>query len=80
MTKKEDNVVYLNKKIEVKMVSVPELCHAAGEILEDVLIIGAAHDGSIKMITSKDDVSEILFYLETAKFAIMSDDIDYKDE
>ena len=75
-----DNVVKFPKKMEVSFVSVPDLCDVAGKILEDVVILGAASDGSIKMLTSIEDISDILFYLETAKFALMSDEIQYPEE
>ena len=75
-----DNVVNFPKRMEVKFVSVPDLCEVAGKILEDVVILGGASDGSIKMLTSKEDVSDILFYLETAKFALMSEDLEYPEE
>lgn len=79
-TEDNDNVVYLPKRIEIKMDAVPLLCEIAGKTLEDVVILGTAHDGSIKMITTQEDVSDILYYLETAKFALMSDGLDYPEE
>ena len=39
-------------------------------------MMGEDHDGAIKMITTQGDVAEILFYLESAKFAIMQGGFD----
>ena len=54
----------------------PVVCKIAGETLKDVVILGEDHDGEIKMITTQGDVAEILFYLESAKFAIMQGGFD----
>ena len=37
-----------------------------------MVILGEAEDGTVKMMTTQPDPAEILFYLESAKFAIMS--------
>ena len=54
----------------------PVVCKLAGETLKDVVILGEDHDGTIKMITTQPDVAEILFYLESAKFAMMQGGFD----
>jgi len=72
MTKKVDNVAYLNKKLQFTQDPVPTVCELAGQTLKDVVILGEAEDGTIKMMTTQPDPAEILFYLESAKFAIMA--------
>ena len=68
----DDNVVYLHSKLVFKADPVPTVCELAGKILKDVVIMGEAEDGTIKMMTTQPDPAEILFYLECAKFAIMA--------
>lgn len=68
----DNNVVYLHSKLVFKAEPVPAVCELAGQILKDVVILGEAEDGSIKMMTTQPDPAEILFYLESAKFAIMA--------
>lgn len=67
-----DNVVYLKDK-SIKFIphSVPVLCEIAGELLSEILILGEAKDGSIKMMTTCESVPDIVFYLETAKLAAL---------
>jgi len=72
----DDNVVYLNNKLKLSVDPVPAVCEIAGKILSDVVIIGEAEDGTIKMITTQPDAAEILFYLETARYSLMSGDMD----
>ena len=72
MTKKSDNVVYLNNKLKFTQDPVPMVCELAGQTLKDVVILGEADDGTVKMMTTQPDPAEILFYLESAKFAIMA--------
>jgi len=68
---KDNNVIYLNKRLEFTTEAVPVVCKLAGETLKDVVILGESRDGTIKMITTQPDVADILFYIESAKFAIM---------
>lgn len=68
---KDNNVVYLNKHLRLLSEPVPAVCEIAGELMQDVVILGTAKDGTIKMMTTQGDVADILFYLESAKFAIM---------
>ncbi len=72
----DDNIIYFSKeqpkidKIDASAVEV--LCDIAGRNLEDVVILGADKDsGAIKMMTTQEDVADILFYLEVAKKAIL---------
>ena len=72
MTKNDnDNVVHFPRRMELKKDPVPILCEIAGTIFKDVVILGTAEDGSIKIVTTQEDVADILFYLEAAKFSIM---------
>jgi len=73
---KDNNVIYLSKRLEFTSEAVPVVCKLAGETLKDVVILGEDHDGAIKMITTQPDVAEILFYLESAKFAMMQGGFD----
>jgi len=50
---------------------VSKLCNDASEMLEDVVILGSTSDGTVKMMTTQDDVADILFYLEVAKKTIL---------
>ena len=72
----KDNVIYLHSKLVFKKDPVPTVCEVAGQMLKDVVILGEAEDGTVKMMTTQPDPAEILFYLESAKFAIMSGGID----
>lgn len=73
---KDNNVIYLNNSLEFTPEAVSVVCKLAGEKLTDVVILGSDNDGLIKMITTQEDVAEILFYLETAKFSIMQGGLD----
>tara|TARA_X000001388_G_scaffold67222_2_gene54432 strand:- start:1186 stop:1470 length:285 start_codon:yes stop_codon:yes gene_type:complete len=50
---------------------VARLCATASEVLTDVVILGSTGDGTVKMLTTQDDVADILFYLEVAKKSIL---------
>ena len=50
---------------------VARLCATASEVLTDVVILGATDDGTVKMLTTQNDVADILFYLEVAKKSIL---------
>lgn len=71
-----DNVVFLGERYSVSLTTVPDLCAVASETLHDLIIIGEADDGSIKMMTSQSDIGTILFYLEAAKTALMQGGLD----
>jgi len=76
-----DNVIpFQAKKLEYQKAPVETVCTVAGQILEDVLIVGMARDGTVKMMTTQEDVADILFYLESAKHAMMSEGLAYPDE
>jgi len=51
---------------------VPVVCEIAGQTLKNVVILGETEDGEVKMMTTEPDIADILFYLESAKLAILS--------
>lgn len=51
---------------------VPTVCEIAGQTLKNVVILGETEDGEVKMMTTEPDIADILFYLESAKLAILS--------
>ena len=73
-----DNIIYLKQpqKIEVVLDPVPIVCEYASKIYKDVVILGEAEDGSIKMMTTQEDVADILFYLESAKFSLLGSGVE----
>ena len=75
-----DNVVYLNQRIKLSADPVPTVCEFAGKILADAIIVGQSKDGSIKMMTTIEDVADIVWYLETAKHSLLSGGIEESDE
>ena len=55
---------------------VTEVCNTAGEAFRRVLILGENQDGQVQMLTTVEDVSEALWYMEAARFAIMTGAVD----
>jgi len=79
MTDDADNVVYLKPKQKVSkvpMASVPAVCAIAAKMMDSAVIVGTAADGSIKMMTTIEDVAEIIWHLEAAKHSLMSGDFE----
>ena len=72
----DDNVVYLGNKLQFTADPVPQVCELAGQTLKDVVILGEAEDGTIKMMTTQPDAAEIIFYLESAKFRLLAGGMD----
>lgn len=75
-----DNVVYLNERIKYMVDPVPMVCEVAGRMLSDVVIVGTGKDGSIKMMTSVEDIPDIVWYLETAKYSLMAGGLSEEEE
>ena len=77
-----DNIVYLKQpqKIEVVLDPVPIICKVASDTYKDLVILGEAHDGSVKMMTTQEDVGDILFYLESAKFSLLGSGLGEKED
>ncbi len=79
MTDDADNVVYLKAKSKVSkvpMASVPAVCAIAAKMMDSAVIVGTAADGSIKMMTTIEDVAEVIWHLEAAKHSLMSGDFE----
>ena len=66
-----DNVVQFHK-VKRTRDSVPVLCELAGENFKNVIIMGENHDGDIQMVTTVSDPAEVLWYMEAARFGIMT--------
>ncbi len=79
MTEDQNNVVYLKQKQKVSKVrraSVPGVCGIAAKMMDSAIIVGTAADGSIKMMTTIEDVAEIIWHVEAAKHSLMSGDFE----
>lgn len=72
----DDKIVYLKHRLKLTKKPVVSVCEIAGDLLEDVVIMGKARDGTIKMMTTQPDSAELLYYLETAKYALLSGEMD----
>ena len=59
---------------------VPTVCELAGATLRNVVILGETADGTVKMMTTEPDIADILFYLESAKIAILAGGINDEDD
>jgi metallophosphoesterase superfamily enzyme len=66
-----DNVVQFHKVKRTKD-PVPVICELAGENFKNVIIMGENHDGDIQMVTTVSDPAEVLWYMEAARFGIMT--------
>jgi hypothetical protein len=75
-----DNIVYLNERIKYMVDPVPMVCEVAGRMLSDVVIVGTGKDGSIKMMTTVEDIPDIVWYLETAKHSLLSGGLEEPDD
>ena len=73
-----DNVVYLNNR--VRLSKDPVATVFAGKIMEDVIIVGQSKDGTIKMMTTIEDVPDIVWYLESAKHSLFSSGIEDSED
>jgi len=51
---------------------VPMICEVAGQVFKDIIIMGENKDGAVQMITTVSDPAEILWYMEAARFGIMT--------
>lgn len=71
-----DNVVHLKSRLNFTKDPVPTVCEMAGQMLKDVVILGEAEDGTIKMMTTQPDPAEIIYYLENAKFVLLAGGIE----
>ena len=79
MTEDQNNVVYLKQKPKISKVpraSVPAVCAIASKMMDSAVIVGTAADGSVKMMTTIEDVAEVIWHLEAAKHALMTVDVE----
>ena len=53
-----------------------EVCAIASKMMDSAVIVGTAADGSVKMMTTIEDVAEVIWHLEAAKHALMSGDVE----
>jgi len=74
-----DNVVHLKSRLNFTKDPVPTVCEMAGQMLKDVVILGEAEDGTIKMMTTQPDPAEIMYYLENAKFVLLAGGMDSEE-
>ena len=51
---------------------VPVICDVAGKVFKDLIILGENHEGDVQMITTVSDPAEVLWYMEAARFGIMT--------
>ena len=71
-----DNVIPFRHSVKKTIEPVPAVCEVAGQIFEDIIIMGENHDGQVQMITTVSDPAEVLWYMEAARFGIMSGGIE----
>ena len=55
---------------------VPMVCEVAAETFKDIIIMGENNEGVVQMITTVSDPAEILWYMEAARFGIMTGSIE----
>lgn len=68
----DDKVVYLD--IETKLDLPPDrILEGAKESLESVIIIGRTEEGDLYLSSSKADIYEVNYMLDTAKFFLMKE-------
>ena len=58
----------------------PVVCDYASKIYKDVVILIEPSSASPKMMTTQEDVADILFYLESAKFSLLGAALQEPDE
>ena len=67
-----DNVVQFPYKIRKTVKPVPRVCELAAEQFEQIVVLGTSkEDNMVQMITTMKDPAEVLWHLESARFAIM---------
>jgi|TARA_R110002033_G_scaffold63255_1_gene114284 hypothetical protein len=67
-----DNVIKFPYKIKRTVKPVPLVCEMAAEQFDQIVILGSnSKDGMVQMITTMKDPADVLWHIESAKFAIM---------
>jgi hypothetical protein len=70
--KMSDNVIKFPYKIRKTVKPVPRVCELAAEQFEQIVVLGTSkEDNMVQMITTMKDPAEVLWHLESARFAIM---------
>ena len=67
-----DNVINFPYKMKRTVKPVPLVCEMAAEQFDQIVILGSSDkDGMVQMITTMKDPADVLWHIESAKFAIM---------
>jgi|MGYP003624547200 hypothetical protein len=67
-----DNVIKFPYKIKRTVKPVPLVCEMAAEQFDQIVILGSnSKEGMVQMITTMKDPADVLWHIESAKFAIM---------
>lgn len=67
-----DNVIKFPYKIKRTVKPVPLVCEMAAEQFDQIVILGSSDkDDCVQMITTMKDPANVLWHIESAKFAIM---------
>jgi|TARA_B100000035_G_C20582954_1_gene371881 hypothetical protein len=76
-----DNVIsFPIQKITKTTDPVAFVCKAAGETFKHVVIMGENEKGQVQMITTVADPAEVLWYMEAARFGIMTGGLEDEEE
>jgi hypothetical protein len=68
-----DNVIQFPYKMKRTVKPVPLVCEMAAEQFDQIVILGSSkEDRMVSMVTTMKDPAEVLWHLESAKFAIMN--------
>ena len=70
-----DNVIPFHK-VKRTTEPVPAICEVAGKVFKKVIIMGENHDGVVQMLTTVSDPADILWYMEAARFGIMTGNLE----
>ena len=67
-----DNIIKFPYKMKRTVKPVPLVCEMAAEQFDQIVILGSSDkDGCVQMITTMKDPANVLWHIESAKFAIM---------
>jgi len=67
-----DNIIKFPYKMRRTVKPVPLVCEMAAEQFDQIVILGSSDkDGMVQMITTMKDPADVLWHIESAKFAIM---------
>ena len=67
-----DNVINFPYKMKRTVKPVPLVCEMAAKQFDQIVILGSNDkDGFVQMITTMKDPADVLWHIESAKFAIM---------